>query len=382
MTENKNGQGNDTLPAVGLTDDCYHIYRSQQQKTLTAAKYLFNKCGFNLIPTKTIAGKWKSPRLKQWETYIQHKASWREVSWAWSEKYYPSGIAIVCGSTSGNLEVLDFDNEQFYFDWLDVVLGNRELKSILDTLPIIKTPSNGRHIFYRLNHPDTTTQLAWDEHNKIAIETRSHGAYVLAIGSPPCAHQLNKTYQRVAGCLAKTPLIDDATRNKFFEIAIALNRGCRVGAKPTIAGKGKQQQQPNIVDGIDFAAMANELKPIRPGDRYSEDPSIDWADLLCPHGWQVAYEQHGKTYWLRPGKSLNESPSATTGFSYDDGMDKFYSFSSNTPLPLVAGRGYTKFQLLIELNFNGDASLASQSLPLKYNNLNWDAESFDDDCTS
>jgi hypothetical protein len=73
-------------------------------------------CGLNVMPLS--ASGTRVPKLK-WSEYqrllIPEEVLFPHFGAPWSS---PSGIAVICGVSSLNLEVLDFDGWQF-FDWAD-----------------------------------------------------------------------------------------------------------------------------------------------------------------------------------------------------------------------------------------------------------------------
>lgn len=65
----------------------------------------------------------------------------------------------------------------------------------------------------------------------------------------------------------------------------------------------------------------------RPGDAYAA--ATTWHDLLEDHGWSVAYERGGETYWTRPGKTFRTS--ATTNYADTDLLRVFTSSTEFEP---------------------------------------------------
>lgn len=92
-----------------------------------------------------------------------------------ARQYQWPGIAIICGSVSGNLECLDFDFKAAWFDDWKALVKN-EGEDILDRLLIQKTQSGGKHIVYRCAEPITgNTKLASDQGGQCYIESRGGG---------------------------------------------------------------------------------------------------------------------------------------------------------------------------------------------------------------
>jgi putative DNA primase/helicase len=137
---------------------------------LTRAK-AYHDAGYAVMPLRLDGSK--ATRIK-WRKY-----EFFELAYHFNSIGNPSGIGILCGQLSGGLEVLDFDEPSMYPQWVKLIE-----KVILDGLPIIETPSDGRHIWWRYNAVEPNQVLARDEKGGILIETRGQGGMVVAVGSP------------------------------------------------------------------------------------------------------------------------------------------------------------------------------------------------------
>lgn len=105
---------------------------------------------------------------------------------------------------------------------------------------------------------------------------------------------------------------------------------------------------------------------LRPGDDYDRRGPA-WAEILEPHGWQLAQSRGGADYWRRPGKDT-PGISATTGYCKgQDGADLLAVFSSNAH-PFEGPNGtrpctcYGKFAAFALLNHGGDFKAAAREL--------------------
>ncbi len=108
------------------------------------------------------------------------------------------GIAIVCGAISGNLEVLDFDDLPSFDLWEQIAV--KAYRQIMGRLPIVATPDNGRHVFYRLPEPPRASRkLAKTEGGETLVEIKGEGGYVLAPGCPARCHPSGRTYRHLNG---------------------------------------------------------------------------------------------------------------------------------------------------------------------------------------
>ncbi len=100
-----------------------------------ARKYI--SWGFNILP----AAEGKKYPAVEWKRYQEEKFPKRELYKYLKEGY--RNLLAVCGETSNNLVVLDFDDPKLYQDYT-----KRVKKEYLDTF-IVKTGKKGYHVYYR-----------------------------------------------------------------------------------------------------------------------------------------------------------------------------------------------------------------------------------------
>src|SRR5215469_6391968 len=64
----------------------------------------------------------KQPR-HAWKRYSEDRCPWYRLQYDFTSLGRPSGIAILCGQTSGNLEVIDFDRlaDETFLPWCEQV---------------------------------------------------------------------------------------------------------------------------------------------------------------------------------------------------------------------------------------------------------------------
>jgi hypothetical protein len=292
--------------------------------------------GLSVIPIKADGSK--APAISEWTSYQREIAGPDELQRMFSNG---CGIAIVCGRVSGNLEVIDFDEDGFPKQFSEVVraAGRQEL---LERLPIVKTP-HGAHLFLRCDGSIGGNQklaqiLDSQQRIKTAIETRGEGGYVVTVGSPAACHPSGKPYKMVRGDLAAIPSITAEDRNFLLSAARSLNGYTRKD--------DRKSKDPAPQDGGG-----------RPGDDFNQRAT--WAEILEPHGWKHVSSKGDEDQWRRPGK--NEGISATTNYN---GSGMLYVFSSNAQ-PFETERGYSKYSAYALLNHNGDCSEASRALRSK-----------------
>jgi hypothetical protein len=103
--------------------------------------------------------------------------------------------------------------------------------------------------------------------------------------------------------------------------------------------------------------------PVAPGTGSPFDDfetRTDWADILCPHGWEEESRHSGGAtrYWRRPGKGEGDGHSATTGHAAD--RDRMFNFSDHAGLPTL--ESMTKQRVYALLNHHGDMKAAAAEL--------------------
>ena len=163
------------------------------------------KAGYSVIPIKADGSK--APDLPTWAEYQKRLATMEELRRWFADPN--RGIGIVCGQISGNLEVIDFDDDAAFAAFVSSV-GLMAISSI----PQVKTPSGGRHLyFHRASKPPGNRKLSqrpievaegtegahlikgiWCR-IKTLVETRGEGGQVVAPGSPPGCHVTKRPYQ-------------------------------------------------------------------------------------------------------------------------------------------------------------------------------------------
>ena len=316
------------------------IYDPKRGNLLTAKAYY--DAGLNVIPIR--ADGTKAPCIRH-KPYHSERYPWYKCKMWFTSLGRPHAIGILCGEGSGGLEVIDFDleSEITFPAWCAEV--GRVFPALLPTLPIVQTPKGGRHVYYRCSVIEGNQKLAEDEQQQTLIETRGQGGYVLAPGSPGCAHPTGRQYLMVQGSLLYVPSVAPEERKTMLDVARSFNRYDR--PRP-----------------IDISWLCDEerdtdlcgYKPTgRPGDDYAS--KVTWAEILEPHGWTYSHRSGGVEYWRRPEKC---DPGCSASVNYA-GANLLFVFSTNAA-PFVAGESYTKFGAYSLLNHNGDHELAAHAL--------------------
>ena len=158
---------------------------------LSAARW-YCRNGLSVIPVRADGSK--APALRTWEAYQERQPTEAELV-EWFTPGRPVGVAIVCGSASRNLAVLDFESEPAWVNWLDR-LTEAGKGGLIAALPIVRTPAGGRHLYCLISEGWVAGGvLARRANKKVLIEVRGHGHYVVAPGSPMACHPLNVPYR-------------------------------------------------------------------------------------------------------------------------------------------------------------------------------------------
>ena len=184
------------------------------QSSVLATARAYTSAGLSVIPVRTDTSK--KPCIA-WKKFQRRAPSASELTDLFARD---CGIAVVTGSVSGNLEVLDFEDTA---PWdAACQLLSEKAPELLSGLPIVQTPSGGRHVYYRCTLVEPNQLLAATPRagkNEVLIETRGHGGYVIAPGSPAACHKAGEPYAVIQGSLTDLPVITEQQRNLLIETA-------------------------------------------------------------------------------------------------------------------------------------------------------------------
>ncbi len=310
---------------------------------LAATAYL--AAGLSVLPAIPAQ---KRPTIS-WQNFQQRLPSSVELD-AWFGD--ANAACLICGSISGNLEMIDFDLGGAMFDaWRDLV---QELApGLLQRLVIETTPSGGFHVVYRCESPvcgnvklasrnfeaddDSPITVGAKDYKPrrlpdgswaatvVMIETRGEGGLFLCAPSPG--------YTIVQGDLAKPPTITESERNTLLGAAWSLN----------------EAETQEIVDAPKPASQSSSVG-LRPGDDFNERG--DARSYLERAGW-VCVRGGDNEHWRRPGKDKGSSATLKNGV--------FYVFSSSAA-PFEPSKGYSPFATYAMLEHNGDFNAATRAL--------------------
>lgn len=305
-----------------------------------ALSYL--SAGYSVVPIRPDGSK--APAVPSWKSFMTRRASEDQVR-AWYQSEEPLGVAIVLGTVSKGLQVLDFDQPGFWERFVELVVLSDPM--LLTKLPHVLTPSGGHHLYYRQGNPLSRKVLAKDRQEQTAIELRGESNYCLAPGCPGSCHPSGKTYDPATGSprIEDAPALDPGEITVLVESAKALNEWIQPG---------------KVVEGYEVGTdVPDPKKGTRPGDDFNA--RADWGkDVLEPFGWVRVKTgpKDGEILWRRPGKE--KGVSASTGFCKSEtGGDLLWVFSTNAS-PLRSDRGYSKFSALAALRGIGFPELTAE----------------------
>lgn len=278
------------------------------------------------------------------------------------------GVAVLCGSTSGQLEMLEFEGVALADGVWDTVEQAAAAEGMWDLWRRIvagyyeASPKGGVHLFFRVvdgpaagnqklaerparpdewTDADAKNQAKGHTPKRTLIETRGQGGYVIVAptrweASDPAGPHGQRPWTLSWGSPATIAAITTAERDAIYRL-------CRRAHSMPLP--------PPAPDRLPIPEPGGEE---RPGDRFARQTS--WHDILVPHGWRWLYHHGDKDYWCRPGKT-DRTVSATT----TDGPDgHLYVFSTSTEFDSEVP--YTKFGALALLEHGGSHSAAASAL--------------------
>lgn len=323
---------------------------------LNEIAHAWRAAGFCTIPIR--GDGTKSPALPDWKIYQERLPNDTEMT-NWFGRSERQGFGIVCGQVSGGLEMFEFEGAALREGHRDRFLalladnGQLPLWTHIQNGYAELTPSGGLHYLYRvsdgpaLGNVKLASRLATPEELaanpkaqvRVLIETRGEGGQTVMAPSHGDTHPTKGAWVNFYGKPGRVPTITAAERDAIHAVARMLDE---IPARPQPVTRGPRP------DGADETPM----------ERFNR--SVEWADIIEPHGWQYVCTRGDTTYWLRPGKDAHDlrgshSWSASTGHNAEElGADVMYVFSSSTNLDHE--RAMSKAYVKALLDHNGDMS--------------------------
>jgi hypothetical protein len=259
-----------------------------------------------------------------------------------------TGMGLICGAVSGNLEALEFDDPPAYHEYLKQAnaCGLGDLVKRVEDGYLEQSPSGGVHWLYQCSEITGNVKLARrlkypeemadpNDRIKTLIETRGNGGFLIVAPSYGSVHPSGMPYVLLSGGFDGIVTISPEERASLFELARSFD------------------ELPNLVHAEHANRKPSNGNIALPGSDFNLRGS--WSEVLQPHGWKAIYRQGNITYWRRPGK--DEGISASTNYA---DSDLLYVFSSSTLFTQF--RGYSKFAAYTVLTHDHNFKAASDRL--------------------
>lgn len=305
------------------------------------------EAGLCVLPVTTDGAK--KPALASWTRYQEVASTLAEVE-CWFADDEATGLALVTGAVSGNLELFEFDDG----DLIDPFLARAAEAGIKEIVERIMagyreaTPDGGQHWLYFLagggaKSTPIARRPATDRHGrpiaKPLIETKGEGGYVIIAPSHGGVHETGRPYRLLAGGFGSIATLTAAERDALWALARTFDELPKRPARvPVLREPG---DHPGWI--------------VRPGDAFAAQ--VSWEDILVPHGWEPVRQQGEATLWQRPG-GYPGGWGASTNYA---GSDLLYVWTTAAP-PLDPNQAYGKFAAFTYLNHDGDFRAAAQAL--------------------
>lgn len=245
------------------------------------------------------------------------------------------GAAVLCGTYSSGLLCLDFDlkngdGEDFYIAFVACIRGSE----VEGRLAHARTPSGGRHIWFRFEGKDRKSEkLARTIDKKDLIETRGTGGYALVPGS--------KGYEWIEGDWDNVGLLSEEETEWMLGLARCMDDYVD-SEVPIYVPKGP------LIEGDS------------PLNRYnSETTGGDWLEA---HGFRMLRDASNQAHFNRPGAKNRHAVDATW---YKD-KNHVRIWSTSTGLVQDTDRNYLPSQLLVFTQFGGNFSEAAKDLARRF----------------
>lgn len=248
----------------------------------------------------------KSP-YREWAKYQTQRAT-KEELWFLLEKYETTGIGMICGAISGNLEAIDIDSKWLPGIALKLFLEIKTaLPGLVQKLRIHRTPSGGYHLLYRIEQgcivpaskklagrPATDTELSKNPKDKVKyfIESRGEAAYVAA---PPALGYFVIRPNPL-------PILTMEERNSLIAICESFNQV--------------------IKEAETYKTSVSESKyyDVNPFEDFNKNP--DAERVLIDNGWTYHSKCERAAHFTRPG---SQSGGIHASFLFAKRLYKFWT---------------------------------------------------------
>lgn len=332
-----------------------------ERETYKAAKAYWI-AGLSVLPVKPDGRKRPNSKLlpfqgddgaKSWKPLATRLASAGEIERMFAADK-PNGIGLIGGNVSGGLEVFDFESQEAWEHFRELV--DDFSPGLLERQPQVRTPRDGggHHLYVWSDAAGPSQKLAASVNGTLLIEIKSESGYVLAPGSHQRCHPTGRAYQHVADTppITSKPRVTEDEREILLSCARSLNE-C-------------------VPQSTENGVPSEPKHPDSPGSIYSRVETFETAGLLEKHGWTRGKQIGDRWEWKRPGK---ETPgvSAMSGCKDRHGRDvlNVYSTAASPLRPdftdadgnhHATGKPYTLFAAKAALEHGGDFSKAASDL--------------------
>lgn len=278
--------------------------------TLLSAALQYHKWSLAAIPTDS-----SKRSILTWRKYENEPPTTAQIADMFAHKN-ASGLAVICGAASGGLEVVDCDLKYDVTGklWDQLTLAMADLP-FFDKLLIVRTVSNGYHLYYRCEQVEGNQKLArrhtTDEERvhapnakvKVLLETRGQAGYVMAPPTPG--------YELARGKFNEIPLLTIEERDALLTLCRSFNE---------------------VVDEVPITyrnptARSNSRSPFTD---YNERGDV--VALLQQYGWRVVGQNLSKTKLLRPGQTYSKSSG-----DYNSDLNLFSVFTTSSEFEPMKG---------------------------------------------
>ena len=309
-----------------------------QVESLREVARRYRQARLNVLPADR---KLKRP-IGKWKEWTKTVGDFDDV---FPDDLQFDALAVVCGATSGGLEVVDFDQKARAFEAFKAAFGS------LDGFPVETTQSEGKHIAFRSDCYGRNQRLALDEKDEVLIETRGQGG--ICIIAPSDGYSLE------SGSWVELPILESCERERLLDAARSLNRGKLTTATPTTKRTATASKLPVLSTTESAREWASD---------YLRRNLDIVRDALARADWK--FERKGVCdglaceYWSRPNQSVEGKPGGSLGL--EGGLlGNFHVFTSNAPGFDLDGN-YSPLRVVARLEFGGDESAAARDIWRRY----------------
>lgn len=301
--------------------------------------------------------------ISEWKEYQTRCATLNEIGFWYGTNGKPSrrtGLGIVAGAVSGNLEFFEFDDRGRLYGPFVELANAYALGDLLDRLYegyYERSPSGGYHWAYRCTEAvGGNTKLAMAADGTTLIETRGEGGYCIVAPSGGRVHKTGLSYELISGGFDTIPTITPGEREDLFQIARMFSEE----VVPEVEDpwfkepyEAEEEAEDKSVHHPSEGVRTAQAGDVTPWDDYNARASI--GDILGPHGWQKVFtKEDGTEYWRRPGK--DHSWSAV----FHGATGRLKCFSSSCSIPTQGTQ--SKFACYSFLNHGGNFTEAARAL--------------------